>query len=222
MTSKRYLAVAALALTISLNGGFPVPGPAVTFIGASAAQADTLLNLIDAPGQTNTPFSLPFTVSSLAAAVELTIAGYQVPSFEQTTQIGLFLNGIGPNLLGSNWDFEPAPSGSNATTFNDGSSVPGLNFGGTVVGSFDTFSQTIEAVPGASYSLNFLYSNSSANAPSGLLASAAISLVPSPIVGAGLPAQCLRWPFSLVATASESRLIRPSVYPLEGALSWLE
>src|SRR5262249_24313686 len=26
----------------------------------------------------------------------------------------------------------------------------------------------------------------------------------------------------LVATASESRLIRPSVYPLEGAVSWLE
>jgi hypothetical protein len=26
----------------------------------------------------------------------------------------------------------------------------------------------------------------------------------------------------VVATASESRLIRPSVYPLEGALSWLE
>jgi hypothetical protein len=169
-SSKRYLTVATLTATL---------------IGASAAQADTILNLIDAPAQTNVPFSLPFIASSPATMIS--IAGYQVPSFEQSTQNGVFLNGIGPNLLGSSWVFTPAPSGSLANTFNDGSSVPGLNFGGVVVGSFDTFSQTIATTPGSFYTLDFHYSNSFSNAPSGLRVSEVAVSVPGPIVGAGLP-----------------------------------
>jgi hypothetical protein len=169
-SSKRYLAVATLTATL---------------IGASAAQADTILNLIDAPAQTNVPFSLPFIASSPATMIS--IAGYQVPSFEQSTQNGVFLNGIGPNLLGSSWVFTPAPSGSLANTINDGSSVPGLNFGGVVVGSFDTFSQTIATTPGSLYTLDFHYTNSTLNAPSGLRVSEVAVSVPGPIVGAGLP-----------------------------------
>ena len=168
-SSKRYLTVATLTATL---------------IGASAAQADTVLNLIDAPAQTNVPFSLPFIASSPATMIS--IAGYQVPSFEESTQNGVFLNGIGPNLLGSSWVFTPAPSGSDAFTFNDGSSVPGLEFGGVVVGSFDTFSQTIATTPGSLYTLNFHYTNSTFNSvPSGLRVSEVA--VPGPIVGAGLP-----------------------------------
>jgi hypothetical protein len=168
-SSKQYLAVAALTATL---------------VGASAAQADTVLNLIDAPAQTNVPFSLPFIASS--SLTTISIAGYQVPSFEQTTQNGVFLNGIGSNLLGSSWVFTPAPSGSLANTFNDGSSVPGLNFGGVVAGSFDTFSQTITTTPGLFYTLDFHYSNGTPNAPSGLRVSETAA-VPGPIVGAGLP-----------------------------------
>ena len=169
-SSKRYLTVATLTATL---------------IGASAAQADTVLNLIDAPAQTNVPFSLPFIASSPATMIS--IAGYQVPSFEESTQNGVFLNGIGPNLLGSSWVFTPAPSGSLAFTFNDGSSVPALEFGGTVVGSFDTFSQTIATTPGSLYTLNFHYTNSISNAPSGLRVSEVAVPIPGPIAGAGLP-----------------------------------
>jgi hypothetical protein len=166
--SKQYLAVAALTATL---------------VGASAAQADTVLNLIDAPAQDNVPFSLPFIASSPLTMIS--IAGYQLPLTEATTQNGVFLNGIGPNLLGSNWVFTPAPSGSIADTFNDGSSVPGLEFAGTVVGSFDTFSQTIATTPGSFYTLNFHYTNNVPNAPSGLRVSEVA--VPGPIAGAGLP-----------------------------------
>ena len=171
-SSKQYLAVAALTTTL---------------VGASAAQADTLLlDFVNAPGLTNFPISLPF-IASDNPATTISIAGYQVPSFEQTRQNGVFLNGVGPNLLGSSWVFTPAPSGSLAFTFNDGSSVPALDFGGVIVGSFDTFSQTIATTPGSLYTVNFQYSNPAApdNAPSGLRVSEVG--VPGPVVGAGLP-----------------------------------
>ena len=188
MTSpKQYLAVAAFTATL---------------VGASAAQADTMLNLIDVPGQTELAFSVPFIPST--RFTEISIAGYQVPAFEETTQIGVFLNGTGRNLLGSNWIFIPAPRGSNAFTFDDGTSVPGLVLQGTVVGSFDTFFQTINLTPGSLYTLNFHYINagcataelmcptlSDFNAPSALQVSQVdielIQRVPGPIVGAGLP-----------------------------------
>jgi len=170
--SKQYLAVAALTTTL---------------VGASAVQADTiLLDFVNAPGLTNFPISLPFIASDNPATM-ISIAGYQVPAFEQTRQNGVFLNGVGPNLLGSSWVFTPAPSGSDANTFNDGSSVPALDFGGVIVGSFDTFSQTIATTPGSLYTVNFQYSNPAApdNAPSGLRVSEVG--VPGPVVGAGLP-----------------------------------
>jgi hypothetical protein len=168
--SNQYLAVAALTATL---------------VGASAAQADTVLNLIDPAAEATVPFSLPFVATGPATMIS--IAGYQVPGFQQTTQIGVFLiapNG-GPNLLGSTWVFTPAPSGSDASTFNDGSSVPALLFSGNVVGSFDTFSQTITTTPFSPYTLNFDYANGILNAPSGLRVSEVA--VPGPIVGAGLP-----------------------------------
>jgi hypothetical protein len=126
-----------------------------------------LLNLIDAPAQTNTPFALSFTASSSTTTVS--IEGYQVPSFERTTQNGLFLNGAGPNLLGSTWNFTPAPSGSDTSTFSDGTSVPAISLGGVTVGSYDVYSQTIATAIGSVYTLDFLYSNPQDNAPSGLL-----------------------------------------------------
>jgi hypothetical protein len=156
---------------------------ATTFVSASAAQADTLLSLIDAPGQFVT-ISLNFFASS--SLTTISFAGYQVPSTENAAQIGLFLDGTGPNLLGMSWVLTPAPNGSDAIENGDGS----LSFSGNVAGSYDTFSQTIATTPGASYFLEFQYFNpvpdSPANAPSGLLVSET-SAVPGPIVGAGLP-----------------------------------
>jgi hypothetical protein len=149
---------------------------------SSPAGASTLLNLIDAPGQSNTPFALAFTASG--PTTQISIAGYQVPWFEQTTQNGVFLNGIGPNLLGSTWVFTASRSGSVSNTFSDGTSVPALNFGGVTVVSYDTYTQTSATTVGSLYTLDFLYSNGPANAPSGLLVTTdgtpVVTAVPEP------------------------------------------
>jgi len=146
----------------SLGAGF-----ASLMICASPAQSAALLNLINPVAQTNTPFSLSF--DAIGSATTISIAGYQVPSFEDVTHNGLFLNGAGPNLLGSSWIFTPAASGSDTSTFNDGTSVPALSLGGVTVGSYDTYSQIISTTPGSLYTLDFLFSNPSDNAPSGFL-----------------------------------------------------
>jgi hypothetical protein len=140
----------------------------------------TLLNLIDAPEQSNTPFSLSFVATQ--SSTTLSVAGYQVPSFEQAEINGVFLGNTGPNLLGGTWVLTPAASGSDTNTFSDGTPVPALNFGAVVTGVYDTYSQTFATTPGQSYTYDFLYSNSSDNAPSGLMVttSGAASAVPEP------------------------------------------
>ena len=87
--------------------------------GPSFAVTDLTFSLVDQPGQ-NDHF-LFNTVRPLRVLSRFVrIAGYQVPSFEQSTDNGVFLGGVGPNLLGSTWHFTPAGSGSDANTFNDG------------------------------------------------------------------------------------------------------
>ena len=132
-----------------------------------AQAATTLLNLVNAPGQTDTPFVLAFVAN--ASAVTLSVGGYQVPAFEQASQNAVRLGNVGPNLLGSSWTFTPAPSGSLAGQFVDGSGVNALSFGGVSEGSYDVFSQTFATMAGSSYSYSFLYSNnfSPSNSPSG-------------------------------------------------------
>jgi hypothetical protein len=102
VASRLLLSAASLA-AVALMMGTWVP-----------ARATTLLNLIDPPGQSDTPYALPFTASS--SSTTISIAGYQVPSYEQTSFNGLFLGGTGPNLLGGTWTFIPAASGSLANT----------------------------------------------------------------------------------------------------------
>jgi hypothetical protein len=166
MASRLVLSAASLA-AVALMMGASVP-----------ARATTLLNLINPPIQSDTSYALPFTASS--SSTTISIAGYQVPSFEQTTNNGLLLGGAGPNLLGGTWTFIPAASGSLANTFDDGTSVPGLNFGGVTEGSYDTFTQTIATITGDSYTLDFLYSND-AGGPTGLLVTTSgISSTPLP------------------------------------------
>jgi hypothetical protein len=146
------------------------PGAASNTLTISENNTPTggaLLNLVDAPAQSNTPFALSFTASS--STTTISIEGYQVPSFEQTTHNGLFFNDAGPNLLGGTWTFTAAPSGSDTSQYSDGTSVPALSFGGVTVGSYDVYSQTIATTIGGVYTLDFLYSNPEDNAPSGLL-----------------------------------------------------
>jgi PEP-CTERM motif len=134
----------------------------------SSARSTTLLALIDAPIQTDTSYS--FTLTATSAFTTVSFAGYQVPSVEDVTHIGLFLNGVGPNLFGSTWNYVPALDPF-AGASSDGTS---LRFGGTTVGDYDTFFQTVGTVAGSAYTLNFLYSNednlsgSVSNSPSGL------------------------------------------------------
>lgn len=159
--------------------------------GASgAAQATHLLDLIDAPSGT-TQYSLNFTAT--ASSTTLSVGGYQVDGVEQAAANQLLLNGSGANLLGFTWDFFPAPSGSFAGQGDDGlgTGTAGIFFGGTSVGDYDVFSQTIATSIGASYSYNFTYLNTngtSGDGPSGFYVDAsAVRAVPGPIVGAGLP-----------------------------------
>jgi len=167
MASRLVLSAASLA-AVALMMGASVP-----------ARATTLLNLIDPPSQSDTPYALPFTASS--SSTTISIAGYQVPAYEQTSNNGLFLDGTGPNLLGGTWTFIPAASGSLANTYNDMTSVPALNFGGVAVGFYDTFTQTIATITGDSYTLDFLYSNDANSGPSGLLVTTSdISSTPLP------------------------------------------
>jgi hypothetical protein len=137
--------------------------------------------------------------TATAGATKLTLAGYQVLAAEEVTNISLAQTGGGPNLLGATWDFTPAPSGSNAAPFNDGTSVPALSFAGTTEDSFDMFSQTVPTVAGQSYILNFLFSGFD-DPPSELVVSTAASAaaVPEPatltmaVIG-GLTAGGIGW-----------------------------
>jgi hypothetical protein len=142
------------------------------------AQATVLLNLINAPTQTNTPYALSFIAGSGTTAI--TFAGYQVPNGHTATEIGLFLNNAGASLIGGqsgDFTFTPAPSGSLA--YSPGN---GLGFAGVTVGSYDTFTQNVATVVDSSYTLRFLYSNPSTNnAPSGFRVEASNAAVPGAV-----------------------------------------
>jgi hypothetical protein len=124
---------------------------------ATAHAATTLLSLTDAPTQSDTPYALPFLATD--STMTVSISGYQPPSWEYVTDIGVTLSGSTTNLLGSSWFFLPAAKGTYAMTINDGTSVPGLQFGGLSPGDYDTFSQFVATQPGETYVLSFLYSN---------------------------------------------------------------
>jgi hypothetical protein len=118
----------------------------------------------------------PFTATS--ADTTVAIFGFDVPAFDDVQDISLTTNG-GSNLLGQTWFFTPAPTGSDAVPFDDGfgTGTNGLVFEGTVVGSFDEFSQNVATVTGQTYELNFdLVSND--EGPSEVFATA--SSVPEP------------------------------------------
>jgi hypothetical protein len=144
----------------------------ISFLLATAAPAATLLSLTDAPSQSDTFFALPFLATDKTTTIS--ISGYQPPSWEYATDISVTLSGSTTNLLGSSWFFLPAAQGSYAMTIDDGSSVPGLQFGGLTPGNYDTFSQFVPTQAGDSYVLSFFYSNNlyggpNANSPSGFL-----------------------------------------------------
>jgi PEP-CTERM motif len=141
MKTQSLLAGAAIALAIS-------------FAASQASAADTvLLQLTDATFTES--YDLAFT--AVDATTTISFAGYNVPSFEDATDNGLYLNDAGPNLLGAVWSFAAAPTGSDSFTFDDGTAVPALAFGSVDVGSYDVYSQSIATTAGSSYNLHFNY-----------------------------------------------------------------
>jgi hypothetical protein len=169
MMKRMILSLATLTLTLG---------------GAGQAGAGVLLDLEDPPGQTDKASALPFIAES--ASTTITFAGYQLSSALQATNIELTLSGGGPNLLSGSWTFTPAPIGSFASTFDDGTGVPALDFEGFIEDSFDKFSQTVPTVTGQSYTISFLFSNDpDSSAPSEFVVSSvdppsATSSVPEP------------------------------------------
>jgi len=122
-----------------------------------SVQAGVLLDLVNPPGQNNTPYALTFNAT--LPVTTLALSGYQQPAALWTTDNGVFLNGAGANLLSPIWTYSPAASGADAYVENDGSSVPALFFEGTTPGSFDTFYQFIATTVGDSYTYQFYFSN---------------------------------------------------------------
>jgi hypothetical protein len=152
---------------------------AASVIGlASSAHADVvLLNLINPTAPAN--FDLSFTATS--TAVTLTDGGYQLPGTTQFRNNSVTASGGGTNLLSPVWLFTPAPSGTDAGQFSDGTGVNGLAFAGVTVGSYDEFSQTFATTPGTTYFYSFNVLSFAGN-PDGFFVSVtdATAAVPEP------------------------------------------
>ena len=150
--------------------------------GTESARADTVLLSLTDIGYTETLYNLDFIANALTTS--LSVGGYE-PNFVWVAAINSVTPpGGGANMLGDTWAFVPASSGSSAFTLPDVISVPALAFGGTTVGSYDTFSQTFATTPGTEYVYQFMLYNDLATAdvanPSGILVTTTASAGPEP------------------------------------------
>ncbi len=140
------------------------------------AKAAILVDLIDAPAGAAPTFSFNYLATTSEAV--LSFAGYQESGFELATDISFVISGSSVNLIGATWNETFAPSGSLAAQIGTL-----LIFGGTSIGSYDVFTQTIATQIGTSYELTFNYQNDSDfPAPSGFRVNleAAQPAVPEP------------------------------------------
>ncbi len=133
--------------TSTLVKGFAGALTAAPICAAGACPVGaTTLTLTDAPTQLNTPETVTFTATNGEAVVK--VQGYQVPDLEYVTNNTVTVSGGGPNLLGPIWRSVNAAQGSNAWTYNDGSSAPGLGFAAQNPPYMDTFYQDFATTPG--------------------------------------------------------------------------
>jgi len=138
-----------------------VAATAALAVGTPASAA-TLLDVTNMPTQFVTPESFTFTADSASTAINF--QGYQLPGTLAVVNIFFGATGSTTNLLGLN--FTGTASGCSApfNTFGQGSvsavtGVHDLTFGGTCEGSYDTLSQIVNTTIGASYTLNFSFTN---------------------------------------------------------------
>ena len=151
-------------------------------LGTAPACADTVLLSLTDIGYTETLYNLDFIAN--ASTTSLSVGGYE-PNFVWVAAINSVTpSSGGANMLGDTWTFVPASSGSAAFTLSDVISVPALAFGGTTVGSYDTFSQTFATTTGKEYVYQFMLYNDLAIAdfanPSGILVTTTASAAPEP------------------------------------------
>lgn len=150
--------------------------------GTTSARADTVLLSLTDIGYTETLYNLDFIAN--ASTTSLSVGGYE-PDFVWVTAINSVTpSSGGANMLGDTWTFVPASSGSSAFTLPDVISVPALAFGGTTVGSYDTFSQAFATTPGTEYVYQFMLYNDLGPAdlanPSGILVTTTANAAPEP------------------------------------------
>ena len=151
---------------------------AMALLAAAPGQAITVLSLVDASTQNDTPYSFSFTASG--GATRVTFEGYQVPDLEIADVIRLTAAGGSTNLLSPTWTYHPAAT--NPAGFQFGNT---LAFLGGAPSIYDRFDQVISTAGGSSYALTFTYSNNvsgsagvTSNAPSGFRVS--VAAVPEP------------------------------------------
>lgn len=190
-----------------LNLSAALAAAALAMAASASARADTvLLSLVDAPTQGYTSYDLAFVATGTSTTVS--IGGYQLPDFENSTDNQLLFDDAGPNLLGAVWTFTPAANGSFTGTFDDGSSVPALQFAGVVEGDYDTYSQTVTTVIGGRYDVVLDYTNNvddepDENAPSGFL----VTTTGAAAVAGGVP-EPAAWAMMLVGFGGLGAVMR--------------
>ena len=129
---------------------------ALALAAAAPGVAATVLNVTDFDGST----SYNFSITAASGSTDVAFAGYNLPSFIDVSNIDLSADSNPTvNLLASTFTFTAAPFGSDAFTQNGANGVQDLFFGAVVVGSYDTYSQTVATTAGSSYHLSFNYDN---------------------------------------------------------------
>lgn len=124
----------------------------------TTAQAQVLLDQVDLPVQTNSPYTFNFVTGSTSTAVAF--GGYDVPSSFQVRDIRLVEFGGSTNLLGAVFGYTPAACGPLAGQGGVGAfGTNDLGFGGLCTGSYDIFSQSFASLIGSTYTLSFLVNN---------------------------------------------------------------
>jgi hypothetical protein len=164
-----------------------VVGVGIGFGLLGTARADTVLLSLTNMGYTETLYNLDFVAN--APTTTLSVGGYEPNYFWVAAINSVTPLGGGTNMLRDTWTFVPASSGSGVLVLPDVIPVPALAFGGTTVGSYDTFSQTFATMPGTEYVYQFmlyndLYDNVAITLdladPSGALVTTTASAAPEP------------------------------------------
>ena len=195
--------LARLVAVSALTAAFTSATPSV------AQNALTLVDVTDTVDQIDVPSSFNFFAG--ASSTTLSFAGYNVNDFTQLAALSVQQEGSGPNLLTGVFTFIPAAEGSFAV--ENGQNIA---FGGTTVGSYDTFNTTFASMIGASYTLNYLLSV--AVAPNGLVVTASDASFTAPASIAAAAPEPATWVMMILGFGLAGAALRCQVRRSEANL----